>query len=251
MMNYLFDDFHRDKRSKFPLIDQLYYFVLNKIFSYQVIPGVAFPTSQELATKLSLPEAVITQLYDRLLEERYVVRTNDRIMVFVSTHPSYLPLKQVLDVEKFFEVHGLTPLETLIKGVKPPMVKQIQQWMLITKPADMNRMLHRVLHTKVLNIFYSAISMNPDYLPVQCDRCDDITFLLEHWGTFKETSFTTMVLFSINLPAFLAEQFHVLEGMSSFAVRSSLLDQNGHMMATFLYVFSPRVFFNTKFTIQA
>jgi hypothetical protein len=59
-----------------------------------------------------------------------------------------------------------------------------------------------------------------------------------------------MVLFSFNLNDFLAEQFKILEGTPTFALRSSLLDQNGHMMATFMMVFSPRVFFNTNFQLN-
>jgi DNA-binding transcriptional regulator YhcF (GntR family) len=249
MMNYLFNDFSFDKRSKFSVVDQLYYHTLDKIFSYQVIPGQPFPAAEALAKQLSLTPSVVQDYYQRLLDERYVVTKDDSIMIYVSTHPDYMKISNVLDFETFFEFHGLQGLEKIIKDVKPAVIKQFQQWMLITKPSETPRNLHRLHHTKYLNIFYSVISMNPDYLPVQCDRCDDLTFLMDYWKRNHHTSFTTMVLFALNLTPYLAEQFGVLEGTSTFAFRSSLLDQNGHMMATFMYVVSPRVFFNTKFNL--
>jgi len=250
MMNYLFDDFKFDRRSKTILSEQLFYHVLDKIFSYQVIPGEPFPSQADVAKQLSITVDVIKDTYDRLVEERYAIAKDDSIMLRLSQHPEYLRLKNILDVEKFFDFHGLEGYEQVIKDLKPAVIKQFDQWMLINKASDTPRNLHRIHQTKHLKIYYSAISMNPDYLPVQCDRCDELPYLLDHWRTFPQSELTNLVMFSINLPDFLAKQFHVLENTSTFALRSSLLDQNGHMMATFMVVFSPRVFFNTNFQIE-
>ncbi len=250
MMNYWFNDFKFDYRSKTSLSDQLFYYVLEKIFSYQVLPGEPFPEPQIVAKQLSTTVEVIQETYDHLLDERYVIKEDESIMLFVSKHPEYLPLKNILDVENFFTFHGLEGYEHVLKEVKPSVIKRFDQWMLINKTSETQRNLHRIHQTKNLKVYYSAISMNPDYLPVQCDRCDELPYLIEHWRTTSQSDFTTMVMFSINLPDFLAKQFHVLENTSTFALRSSLLDQNGHMMATFMVVFSPRVFFNTNFQLN-
>jgi len=250
MMNYLFDGFKFDRRSKTTAAEQLFYHLLNKIFSNQVIPGEAFPNGQSIAKQLAVSESVIQETYDRLIEERYAILKDDSIILRISQHPTYLPLKKILDVEQFFQFHGLEGFEHVVKDIKPLVIKQFDQWMLINKPSEVPRNLHRIHQTKNLKVFYTAISMNPNYLPVQCDRCDELPYLLDHWRTFPQSDFTTMVMFSINLPDFLAKQFLVLEGTPTFALRSSLLDQNGHMMATFMVVFSPRVFFNTNFQIE-
>jgi hypothetical protein len=59
-----------------------------------------------------------------------------------------------------------------------------------------------------------------------------------------------MVLFSIALPEPLANYFGVLEGSSTYAVRSSALNNNGMMLGTFMYVFTPRVYFNTQLIVD-
>jgi DNA-binding transcriptional regulator YhcF (GntR family) len=251
MMNYLFDDFMVDKRSKHALDDQLFYHVLNKIFSYQAIPMEPFPDPPELATQLNLPETIIHSLYDRLLQERYVVKRDDDIMIYVSQTPSYLQLKKVVDLEGFFTTHGLQEIITVIKGDQPSLMKHIQQWMVINKPLLPALTLQRLHHTKSLSVIYSVVTISPEYLPLQSDQSNELTYLMEYWNSIAETSFTTMVLFSLNLPGELADHFRVNEGISTFGLRSSLLDQNGHMIATFLYVVSPRVFFNTNFSIQS
>ena len=249
-MNYLFDNFKFDGRSKTPLSEQLFYHVLDKIFSYQVIPGEPFPAPEKVAKLLSTTVDVIQATYQQLMDERYVIQQDDSIMMYVSQHPEYLRLKTILDVEQFFDFHGLQGFELVVKDIKPAVIKQFDQWMLSTKTTELSRHLHRFHKTKHLNVYYSAIAMNSDYLPVQCDRCDELPYLLEHWRTFPQSELTTMVMFSINLPDFLANLFHVTENTPTFALRSSLLDQNGHMMATFMVVFSPRVFFNTNFQLN-
>ena len=249
MMNYLFSDYNYDKRSRFSSSEQLYYHVINKIISYQVIPNQPFPTVVELAGMIHLTPAEIQVVYDRLVLEKYCRPLDASIGVVLSAFSEQLTLGTMMDVEQILSFHGLSQQLRVITDYSSGLSKSFQEWMLTPKQAK-RRELHRLHLGNQIPFFYSVVSMDPAHLSLHCATCNSVDELLEDWGQEGQLEWTTMVLFSLSLPEVLANHFGVLEGSSAFALRASLLNNNGMMLATFMYVFTPRIFFNTKLSLN-
>ena len=250
MMNYLFNDFSYDKRSKYNPSEQLFYHVVDKIISYQVIPNEAFPSFHELAALLKLDPSDVQLTYDRLVKEKYCGPISNSIGVIMTTFVNRLNLGNVMNVEESLTHHNLDPVIQVMTNVSNPLTKFFQDWMLIPKQLK-RRELHRLHSGKEIPFFYSVISMDPAYLSIHCKDCNSFDELIADWSTDASVEWTTMVLLTLSLPEPLAKVFRVLEGTSAFALRSSALNNNGMMLATVMYVFTPRMFFHTDLKIRS
>jgi DNA-binding GntR family transcriptional regulator len=241
MMNYLFKDFKIDKRSKYSASDQLFYYIVTKLISYQMVPGEPLPTPNELSRLIKLDEADIKTAYQRLLDEWYFGPLDDSIALKI-TPVSRQKLRTVLDIEDSVESHGLKS-SLVVKEFSNALAKITHDWMVVPKHAS-KKDLHRLHVGNAIPFIYSVVSMDPDSLPLGCDDCDNIEVLLDIWSNVSKPQWTTMVMFSVLLPEEIAQHFNMLPNTAAFAFRSSLLNDNGIMLATLMYIFSPRVYFH-------
>ena len=249
MMNYLFNEFSVDHRSKQSNADQLFYYVVAKLISYQVIPGVALPHASHIASQLKMTTAEVQAAYDRLVAEKYFQIDGASVSLMVNHFNSLMALDQALQLEDLFACSGLESKIEVSKDATPALSLLVQEWMMLPKNVT-KRELHRLHYGDGFPFLYSVVTMDPSFLPLNCEDCDRLDTLLLHWNNAADLQWTTPVLFSLVLPEELTLKFRLQQGTPAFAIRSSLLNNNGMMLATILYVVSPRMFFNTKTTLS-
>ena len=251
MMNYIFNTFQFDKRMKYSAGEQLFYHVVQMIISFQVIPNQSFPKASELALKLNITPTDVEVAYDMLLKARYCLPVGSTIGVVYTDYPDSLSLNlnNVLAVEQVLSFHQLNEQIDVIEDASPSLSKALLDWMMLSKE-NKRRELHRLHYGKGIPMIYSLIAIDPAYLSIHQESSIQVSELIEDWSSNSAIEWTTMVLFSIALPEPLANYFGVLEGSSTYAVRSSALNNNGMMLGTFMYVFTPRVYFNTQLIVD-
>lgn len=249
MMNYIFKDFTYDKRGKLSPSEQLYYHAVDKIISYQVIPNQPFPLARDLALLLDLSETDVQSAYGLLTKNQYCEPLESSIVVRFISFPEVLGLSDVQSVEQIWTAHQMDQSIQIIEEYPPSLAKEFVDWMMIPKQQKRHE-LHRLHVGKDIPFMYSVIAMDPEYLSINREHHFSVKELLKDWSLNHVIEWTTMVLSTISLPASLANHFAVLEGSSAFALRSSALNNNGVMLATFMYVFTPRVHFSTDVTLN-
>lgn len=251
MMNYIFKTFQYDKRMKYSPGEQLFYHVIEMITSNQVVPNQPFPPASEVALNLDMNRSDVQVAYDMLVEARYCKPIESSIGVVHTAFPDSLKLNlnNILAVEELLTFHHLKETIQVIDDAAPSLSKALLDWMMLAKDSK-RRELHRLHRANGIPIIYSLIAIDPTYLSIHQESSMEISELIEDWTSNSAIEWTTMVLFTIALPESLAKYFGVLEGSSTYAVRSSALNNNGMMLGTFMYVFTPRISFNTQVMVD-